>query len=261
MRIRRPLSPLLTLLGLLALALLTLPVIALAWRVPWSSFFSAVGDGRTALLLSLRTSLMATILVVCTGVPLAWLIARGPHWFSGVARPLALAPLVFPPTVAGLALLALLGRSGVVGEVLSTWQITIPFTTIAVVIAQTFVAMPFMVLTMESAFRVIPRDLIDSAVADGASESQVLRMVAGPHVTTSLIAGTLLTWARALGEFGATITFAGSFPGVTRTVPIEVYLGMERSPESAYALSFVLVAISLAVILSLRSRWVAGIAR
>lgn len=259
--IRPSTSPLLTAFGLFALALLALPVFALAWRVPWSSFLSAVAEGESALRLSMQTSLMAAVIVVLTGVPLAWLIARGPSWFARVARPLALAPLVFPPTVAGLALLALLGRNGVLGSTLQAWNISIPFTTSAVVIAQTFVAMPFMVLTMESAFRVIPRDLIDSAVADGASDLQVLRMVAGPHVVTSLIAGTMLTWARALGEFGATITFAGSFPGVTRTVPIEVYLGLERSPGSAYALSFVLVAISLAVILSLRSRWVAGISR
>lgn len=260
MRPRRPLSPVLVVAGSFGLALLVLPVLALAWRVPWSSFFGAVADGQEALLLSLRTSLVATVLVILTGVPLAWLIARGPGWFAGLARPLALAPLIFPPTVAGLALLALLGRRGLAGGVLESWGLTIPFTTTAVIIAQAFVAMPFMVMTMESAFRVVPRDLIDSAVADGASDAQVLRLVAGPHVVTSLIAGTVLTWARALGEFGATITFAGSFPGVTRTVPIEVYLGLERDPQSAYALSFVLVAVALAVIISLRSRWVAGIA-
>jgi len=118
-----------------------------------------------------------------------------------------------------------------------------------------------MVLTMESAFRVVPRDLMDAAITDGANETQLLRLVAGPHVIASLVAGTVLTWARALGEFGATITFAGSFPGITRTVPIEVYLGLESNPGNAYALSFVLVLVSLTVIVSLRSRWVAGISQ
>jgi molybdate transport system permease protein len=190
------------------------------------------------------------------GVPLAWLLARVRWRGTSLLRALVTLPLVMPPVAGGIALLLALGRNGIVGKRLDDWfGITIPFTTTAVVLAEAFVAMPFLVLTVEGAFRSADAGYEEAAATLGASRLLTFWRVTLPLVRPSLAAGAVLCWARALGEFGATITFAGSFPGVTRTMPIEVYLAEQHDPDSAVALSLVLLAVSVVVLVALRERW------
>jgi molybdate transport system permease protein len=168
-------------------------------------------------------------------------------------------PLVLPPVVGGVALLLALGRRGIVGQYLDAWfGITLPFTTTGVVIAEAFVAMPFLVVTVEGALRSADLGLEEAAATLGSGPFPTFRRVTLPLIAPSLLAGGVLSWARALGEFGATITFAGNFPGRTQTMPLAVYLAFERDPEAAVALSLVLLFVSIAVLVLMRDRWLTG---
>ncbi|WP_255955261.1 MULTISPECIES: ABC transporter permease [Aeromicrobium] len=236
--------------ALVGLALLVLPVAGLVLRVEWRDFLSLVTteESRAALGLSLRTAVASTALCVVLGVPLALALARSSARWASVVRALVLLPLVLPPVVGGIALLATFGRRGWLGQHLEAFGIEIAFTTVAVVLAQTFVSLPFLVVTLEGALRAVDPGYADVAATLGAAPSRVLTRVSLPLVAPGLIAGTVLSFARALGEFGATVTFAGSLQGVTRALPTEIYLQREVNPDAAIALSFLLVAVALVVI-------------
>lgn len=247
--------------GLLGAAFLVLPLVALLVRAPWPELPTLLADREVgqALRLSLVSASLATLLCLLLGVPLAYLLARGSFPGRRLLRALVTVPLVLPPVVGGVALLLLLGREGLLGRPLdAALGITLPFTTPAVVIAEAFVAMPFLVLAVEGALRGADRRYELAAATLGASRWIVFRRVSLPLVAPGVTAGAVLCFARALGEFGATITFAGSFPGVTRTMPIEVYLALETDPDAAVALSLVLLAVSVLVLVSLRERWLTG---
>jgi molybdate transport system permease protein len=187
---------------------------------------------------------------------LAWVLARGDLPGRSFLRALVTVPLVLPPVVGGIALFTALGRRGIVGRWLDEWfGISLPFTTAAVVVAEAFVALPFLVIAVEGSLRAADQRLEEAAATLGAGRWYVLRRVTLPLVAPGLAAGTVLCWARALGEFGATITFAGTFPGTTRTMPVEVYLALQRDPSAAIALSLVLLVVSLVVLAGLRERW------
>jgi molybdate transport system permease protein len=213
----------------------------------------------SALLLSLGTALTATAAALVLGVPLAAVLAASDGWPVPARRLLRAAvtvPLVLPPVVGGIALLLLLGRQGLVGGPLQALTgITVPFTTPAVVVAQTFVSMPFLVLAVEGALRGADPRYGVVAASLGASRWHAFRRVTLPLVAPGLASGAVLCFTRALGEFGATITFAGSLPGVTRTLPVAAYLGLQSSPESAIALALLLLAVSVIVLVSLGDRW------
>ena len=251
--------------AVLALCFLLLPLLALVLRAPWSTlpqqlFSPVIGS---ALVLSLVSALSATALCLVLGIPLAWVLARSQGWAAGprrLLRALVLVPLVLPPVVGGVALLLLLGRNGVLGQYLDRWfGLSIPFTTPAVVIAEAFVAMPFLVLAVEGALRGADRRFEDVAATLGASRWYIFRRVTLPLVVPGVAAGAVLCFARALGEFGATITFAGSFPGVTQTMPISAYLAMQTNPEGAIVISLVLLVVSVLVLVSLRDKWISGV--
>lgn len=247
----------------LALAFLVLPLVGLLVRTPWGDLGEHLARPAVleALRLSLLTAALATVICILLGVPLAWVLARGTWPGIRLARALVTVPLVLPPVVGGLALLLLLGRRGLIGRHLDAWfGLTIPFTTSAVVLAQVFVAMPFLVIAVEGALRGADRRFEDAAATLGASRWLTFRRVTLPMVAPGVSAGAVLCFARALGEFGATITFAGNFPGVTRTMPIAVYLALETDPQAAIVLALVLLVASIAVLVSLRGRWVTGAA-
>lgn len=242
-------------------AFFALPFAGLVARTPWAGAWSiATSDASlTALRLSLLCSLAAAGLSVLFGVPLAWTLASAR--FPGRSAVLALCTvsMVLPPVVGGVALLFALGRRGVVGRFLFDWfGVQIPFSTAAVVIAQSFVAMPFLVVTVESALRNRDTSTEDAARTLGAGAWTTFRRVTLPAIKPALVAGTVLAWARALGEFGATITFAGSLPGVTRTMPLAVYTALETDPDAALVQASAMIAISLLVLVGLRDRWWLG---
>jgi len=242
----------------LAVLFLALPLLGLLVRAPWSRFWEVLTSptSLSALRLSLVTGLASTVVAVLLGVPLAWLLARSTVPGRRFLRALVTVPLVLPPVVGGIALLLAFGRRGIVGQPLEALTgITLPFTTPGVVVAQVFVAMPFLVITVEGALRGLDGKLEEAAVTLGASRVEVFRRVTVPLVAPSLVAGAVLTFARALGEFGATITFAGNLEGVTQTLPIAVYTGLEGDPAEAVVLSLVLLAVSVLVLVGLRDRW------
>jgi molybdate transport system permease protein len=209
-----------------------------------------------ALRLSLECATAATLLALVFGVPLAWVLARARIRGVHLLRAVVTLPLVLPPVVGGVALLLAFGRQGILGRHLDDWTgITLPFTTAGVIVAETFVAMPFLVITVEGALRSSDQDLEEAAATLGATRMTTFRRVTLPAIAPSLLAGAVLCWARALGEFGATITFAGNFPGKTQTMPLAVYLALETDPDAAIALSLVLLAVSVAVLVGLRERW------
>jgi molybdate transport system permease protein len=250
----------------LALALLVLPLLGILFSVPWPQLPVLIASPETvqALVLSLVTAVISTACCLVLGIPLAVVLARSVSWPVVPRRLLRAAvtiPLVLPPVVGGLALLLLLGRNGVLGKYLALIGVTIPFTTGAVVIAQTFVAMPFLVFAVEGALRGADRRVELAAASLGASRWQVFRTVTIPIVAPGIAAGAVLCLARALGEFGATITFAGSFPGVTRTLPIASYLASQTDLDQSIALALVLLVVSVAVLLGLRDRWLPGVSR
>jgi molybdate transport system permease protein len=237
---------------------LVLPLLALLVRAPWSALPDLLTDAEVveALRLSLVSATAATVIALALGVPLAWVLARVRLRGITLLRALITLPLVLPPVVGGVALLMAFGRRGLLGRYLEQWTgYSLPFTTTAVVLAETFVAMPFLVVTVEGAFRGADRDLDEAAATLGAGRLTVFRRVTLPLVGPSVLAGAVLCWARALGEFGATITFAGNFPGRTQTMPLAVYLALQSNPEAALALSLVLLLVSVVVLAALRTRW------
>jgi molybdate transport system permease protein len=245
------------LLALAGLAFLALPLVGLALRAPWAALPAELAspEVRAAIWLSLVCSLAATALSVLLGLPLAWLLARVEFPGRAAVRALAVLPMVLPPVVGGVALLAAFGRRGFLGAWLDAgFGIRLPFTTTGAILAETFVALPFLVVAAEAGLRALDRRYEDAARTLGARPWTVLLRVTLPLLAPSLAAGATLAWARALGEFGATITFAGNFPGTTQTLPLAVYMALETRPDAALALSLVLLAVSLGVLVALRAR-------
>ena len=257
--LRAPLA--LVLPAALGLAFLVLPLVGLLVRTPWSTLPARLAQPQVfdALKLSLITATLATVVCLALGVPLAWLLARVDFPGRRLVRALVTVPLVLPPVVGGLALLLLLGRNGLIGKWLERWfDITIPFTTTAVVIAEAFVAMPFLVIAVEGALRGSDFRYEEAAATLGAGRWTTFRRVTLPLVAPGIAAGGVLCWARALGEFGATITFAGNYPGKTQTMPMQVYLALETDVQAAIVLSLILLAVSVTILASLRDRWIAA---
>jgi len=244
----------------LATVFVGLPLVAIAVKVDWSRFGSLITSpaSRAALLLSLRTATASTLLCLILGVPLALVLARHRGALARVLRPLILLPLVLPPVVGGIALLYVFGRLGLLGHYLDAAGIRIAFTTTAVVLAQTFVSLPFLVIALEGAARTAGSDYDMVAATLGASPATVWWRVTLPLLAPGLVSGAVLAFARALGEFGATLTFAGSREGVTRTLPLEIYLQREGDPDAAVALSILLIAIAAVVVVGLGARRIAG---
>ena len=227
-----------------------LPLVAMVAKINWAQFIPLVTSeaSLTALGLSLRTSAASTVLCIVLGVPLALVLARGSFPGQRLLRSLVLLPLVLPPVVGGIALLYTFGRQGLLGRTLEVAGLQIAFSTTAVVLAQTFVALPFLVVSLEGALRTAGNRYEAVAATLGARPTTVLRRVTLPLVLPGLASGAVLSFARSLGEFGATLTFAGSLQGVTRTLPLEIYLQRETDADAAVALSLVLVAVAIAVV-------------
>ncbi len=247
--------------ALLAVAFLLMPLVGVLARTEWGQLGDHLSSpGVTeALKLSLVVSFWTLGLSLLLGVPLAWLLARVPFPGKALVRSLVLLPMVLPPTVGGVALLLGFGRRGLLGP----WQedtfgVVLPFHTSGAVVAATFVSMPFLVISLEGAIAGLRPSYEETAASLGASPARVFRTVTLPMVAPGLAAGAALTWARALGEFGATITFAGNLPGTTQTLPLQVYLLLQDSPEAATSVSLLLLAIAMAVLVALRGRWTGG---
>lgn len=236
--------------ALMGALLILIPLTAMVARVDWADFGQLITSQSSldALALSLRTSTAATLACLIVGVPMALVMARSDTRIVAWLRPFVLLPLVLPPVVAGIALLYTFGRRGLLGSTFELLGLQIAFSTTAVVLAQTFVALPFLVLSLESALRTLGTGYEDVAATLGASPSLVLSRVTLPTLLPAVVTGAVLAFARALGEFGATITFAGSLQGVTRTLPLEIYLQRETDPDAAVALALLLVVVAVAVI-------------
>lgn len=251
--------PLLLLLpGSLGAALLVVPLVALVLDTPWRDLGTQLADPavRDALWLSALTSALTVGLCVLLGTPLAWLLARVEFPGRRLLRGLVAVPLVLPPVVAGVALVAALGRNGLVGApLLAATGWTIPYTTAAVVLAHTFVSLPFFVLSVEGALRTAGERFDVVAATLGADRGTTFRRVTLPLALPGLAAGCVLAWARSLGEFGATITFAGNFPGTTQTMPSLIYTTLQADPAAARTLSMLLLVVSIGVLVGLRRRW------
>lgn len=241
-------------LALVAAGLLALPLFGLLTHVPWPDLAERLmaRELLAALRLSVTTSLLAALLALLLGLPLAAWLAGPPSALRTAVRVLVTLPMVLPPVVAGVALLFAFGRSGLVTAPLG---LQLPFTAAGVVIAEAYVALPFLVLSVEGGLRALDPRHAEAAAVLGASPWTRLRRVTLPLVAPSIRAGLLVAWARALGEFGATITFAGNLTGETRTLPLAVYSALETDPEAALVLSLVLVAVSALVLLTLRRQW------
>lgn len=249
---------LLVVLGGLGMAVFAIPLAGLLARTPWSELPALLSNDLAveALRLSLVSSLAATAVAAVLGVPLAWLMARVSFPGRSVVKALVTLPLVLPPVVGGAALLFAFGRRGLVGEPLAqATGLVLPFSTWGVILANTFVAMPFLVITVHGALRNLDPRFEGAAATLGARRWTVLRRVTLPMIGPSLLAGLVLTWARALGEFGATITFAGNLPGRTQTLPLAVFVALESDRDTAVALSLLMVAIAMIVLITLRERW------
>ena len=242
----------------IAILFLLSPLIGLLQRMPWSGLTDLLGSDVVldAFLLSLLVSFSAALAVLVFGIPIAWFLARSNFPFMKLLRAVVLLPMVLPPVVGGTALLFAFGRQGFLGKWLSDWfGLTLPFTTAGSVVAAVFVSMPFFVVAVESAFRSINEDLEKTAETLGASPLKIFLRITLPRIFPSIIAGLALSWARALGEFGATITFAGNMPGETQTLPLAIFLALETKPEAALALSLVMIATSLAILIPFRDQW------
>jgi molybdate transport system permease protein len=235
-----------------------LPLVGLITRTPWSRLGELVASDVVvdALKLSLLTSVLAAFISLLLGVPLAWVLARVNFPGRHIVRAIVTLPMVLPPVVGGAALLFALGRRGVIGEPINdATGFLLPFSVWGVVVANVFVAMPFLVVTVEGALRNLDGRHEAAAATLGASRLTVFRRITLPMISPSLRAGLVLAWARALGEFGATVTFAGNLQGRTQTLPLAVFVALEQDRDTAVAISLVLVAVSLAVLLLLRDRW------
>ncbi|MEO8162319.1 MAG: ABC transporter permease [Ilumatobacteraceae bacterium] len=239
---------------------LCLPLFGLLRKVSWSSLFSRLSDGPTlaALRLSLVTSTLATLVAVVLGMPIAWVLARVSFKGRAIVRSLVMLPMVLPPVVGGVALLGAYGRSqGVIGPVLfDVFGIQLTFSPAGVVVAEAFVALPFLVMAVEGGLRGLDPRYEESAAVMGAGDTTRYWRVTLRLLRPSLVAGIAVAWARALGEFGATITFAGNIEGRTKTAPLAVYLLLESDPEAAYALSLVMLVVCVGVLIALRDRWI-----
>jgi molybdate transport system permease protein len=245
----------------LTVAFVLVPFVALLQRAPWSSLVDEIGDPvvTDALRISLVSAGAATVLSLLGGVPLAWMLARSDVPGRSLLRAIVILPMVLPPVVGGAALLFAFGRRGLLGEpIYEGTGLLLPFSLWGVIAANTFVALPFLVVTVEAGLRSADRRYEDAAATLGAGRWTVFRRVTLPSVAPSIVAGAVLCWARALGEFGATVTFAGNLQGRTQTMPLAVFLALESDRETAITLSLVLIAVSLAVLVPLRDRWLAG---
>jgi molybdate transport system permease protein len=251
------------LLALVAVAFFALPLVGLLRRVPWSDLWDTLQEpqARDAIRLSVECSLWSTFFSLLFGVPLAYVLARAQFPGRSLVRALVVLPMVLPPVVGGVALLYAFQRNnGLVGGLIhDVFDFQFTFSKWGVVLAETFVAMPFLVITVEAGLRSMDRRYEDAAATLGAGRWTVFRRVTVPMIAPALIAGAALAWARALGEFGATITFAGNIPGRTQTTPLAVYLLLEANPDVAIALSLVLLAVSVVVLVSLRDHWFGGL--
>jgi molybdate transport system permease protein len=242
----------------LTVAFLAIPLVGLLSKAPWSTLWSDLTNpvAVDALKLSLICSLWATALSLVLGVPLAWVLARTRLPGRNLVRALTTLPMVLPPVVGGVALLLAFGRDGLLGRLLYDWfGLQLTFSTAGAVLAETFVAMPFLIITVEAALGSMDGRYEEAAASLGAGRWTTFRRVTLPTISTSLVAGAALTWARALGEFGATITFAGDIQGRTQTLPLAVYLALQQNEPVAIALSLALLAVSIVVLVSLRGRW------
>jgi molybdate transport system permease protein len=243
------------------LMFLVLPLAGLLIRAPWSTLPQRLAEPevRAALRLSLQTATVATVLCLVLGVPLAWLLARVDFPGRRLVRALVTVPLVLPPVVGGVALLLVFGRRGLIGSWLdANFGLTLPFTTTGVVLAEAFVAMPFLVIAVEGALRGADTRYEEAAATLGAGRWTTFTHVTLPLVAPGVAAGAVLCWARALGEFGATITFAGNFPGRTQTMPLAVYLALETDLDAAIVLSLLLLTVSVVILAALRDKWISG---
>ena len=248
-------------LAALTLTFLLVPFAALLQRAPWSGLIDLLREPvvTEALRLSLISACLATALSLLGGIPLAWMLARTDFPGRSLVRALVVLPMVLPPVVGGAALLFAFGRRGLVGgPVYDGTGFLLPYSLWGVVAANTFVALPFLVVTVEAGLRSADLRYEDAAATLGAGRWTVFRRITLPMTLPSVVAGAVLCWARALGEFGATVTFAGNLQGRTQTMPLAVFLALESDREAAIALSLVLVAVSLAVLLPLRDRWLAA---
>ncbi len=236
------------------------PLVAMAIKVNWPEFFVLITarSSRIALLLSLRTAAASTALCLLLGVPLALVLARSGARLVRLVRPLILLPLVLPPVVGGIALLYAFGKLGLLGGYLEAAGVHIAFSTTAVVLAQTFVSLPFLVISLEGAARSAGDRYEEVAATLGARPTTVWWRVSLPLLAPGLVSGAVLAFARALGEFGATLTFAGSRAGVTRTLPLEIYVQRESDPDAAVALSMLLVGVAAVVVLAVGARRLSG---
>jgi molybdate transport system permease protein len=245
-------------LAFIAVAFFVIPLIGLLQRAPWGSLWDELSTptARDAMRLSLECSLWATGLSVFFGLPLAWVLARVEFPGRSIVRALTLLPLVLPPVVGGVALLLAFSRNSLIGGWLHDWfGVQLTFSKAGTVLAETFVAMPFFVITVEAGLRSTDRRYEEAAATLGAKRWTVFRRVTLPMILPSIAAGAALSWARALGEFGATITFAGNIQGRTQTTPLAVYLLLQNGTDAAIALSLVLLTVSVLVLVLLRDRW------
>lgn len=244
--------------ALLGVLLLLLPTAAMVGRIPWSRLGSIYRDEGvwTALRISLESSVEATLVSLLLGVPLAWVLARTQFPGVGVLRAVVTIPLVLPPVIGGVALFNAFGRNGILGTAIhAVIGHDLPFSYASIVVAQVFVAMPFLVVTVEGAFRTADRGVEEAAATLGASRMRIFALVTVPLIVPSIVAGAVLCWARALGEFGATLLFGGNVAGITRTLPTLVLTLFQTHPEDAPALSLPLIAVALIVLGALRDRW------
>ena len=248
-------GPAIGVIAALSISFFVLPLIGLAIRAPWSEAWESLRSPQalSALRLSAVVSSLALALTILFGTPLAYVLARSSFRGLRLVRGLVILPMVLPPVVAGVGLLTALGRRGILGSALSQIGVSLPFTTAAAAIAAAFVAAPFYIVTLEAGFRMVDRRLEDAAATLGATRWAILRTVTLPAVVPSMVAGATLCWARALGEFGATILFAGNLEGRTQTTPLAIYQNIQKGDFSgAILLSLVLFTISLTVLVALR---------
>jgi molybdate transport system permease protein len=240
--------------SLLLLALFALPIVALLWRAGSDGLFMFIAQPSAvaALRLSLITSTLSVLIAMITGTPLAFVLARRKFRGKAMLELVIDLPIVLPPSVAGLALLIAFGRQGIFGMWLTSFGITLPFTTTAVVLAQTFVSAPLFVRAARIGFAQIDHQVVEAAYVEGSNEWQLFRFLMFPLAGRAILSGAILAWTRAIGEFGATILFAGNLEGVTQTMPLAIYLGLERSLSIALALSTVLIFVSFLLLLVTR---------
>lgn len=249
-------SSLLVIVVLAGIAFFALPLVGLVIRSPWSDVTDQLTKPATrdAAELSLVVSLSAVALSVVLGSPVAWFLARSKSWASQVVRAIVLIPMILPPVVGGIALFTAFGRSGLLGRLLGSVGVSLPFTTAGAVLAAAFVSAPFFVITVEAGLRAADARLEDAAAAMGARRATVLWTVTLPAIRPALLGGLALCWARALGEFGATITFAGNFQGRTQTLPLDIYQTLQTDPNGAIMLSVILLVVAVAIFVVLRGR-------